>query len=82
MGNKPIARGIYPTMITPFDSWHRIDEEALRRMMQFYLESGVQGVFAVCQSSEMFYLTLKERVHIRRSPTPDITVKPKLRYEF
>lgn len=67
MGNKPIARGIYPTMITPFDSGHRIDEEALRRMMQFYLESGVQGVFAVCQSSEMFYLTLKERVQLARA---------------
>ena len=66
MYNKPVAKGIYPTMITPFDRRHRIDEAALGRMMQFYLESGVQGVFAVCQSSEMFYLTLKERVQLAR----------------
>lgn len=67
MYNKPVAKGIYPTMITPFDRRHRIDEAALGRMMQFYLESGVQGVFAVCQSSEMFYLTLKERVQLARA---------------
>ena len=62
MKMQTIARGIYPTMITPFDGEHRIDFDALEGMMRFYLKSGVQGVFAVCQSSEMFYLTLEERV--------------------
>ena len=36
---KTIARGIYPTMITPFDSEHRIDFKALEGMIRFYLKS-------------------------------------------
>lgn len=61
-----IARGIWPTMITPFTEDNEIDDQALRRMMDWYVQQGCDGVFAVCQSSEMFFLTLQERVHLAR----------------
>ena len=31
-------------------------------MVDWYIKNGVSGMFAVCQSSEMFYLSLEERV--------------------
>lgn len=61
-----IAKGIWPTMITPFTEDNRIDDQALCRMMDWYVKQGCDGVFAVCQSSEMFFLTLEERVHLAR----------------
>ncbi len=59
-----IASGIYPVMITPFTADNQVDYEAVDQMMEFYARGGCQGVFAVCQSSEMFYLTEEERVKL------------------
>lgn len=61
-----IVKGIWPTMITPFTEDNRIDDQALSSMMDWYVRQGCDGVFAVCQSSEMFYLTLEERVYLAR----------------
>ncbi len=59
---KQISNGIYPVMITPYTADNRLDLEAVDRMVEFYAQGGCQGLFAVCQSSEMFYLTEDERV--------------------
>ena len=59
-----IASGIYPVMITPFTADNQVDYEAVDQMMEFYARGGCQGVFAVCQSSEMFFLTEEERVKL------------------
>ena len=34
----------------------------LKELVDWYIKNGVSGMFAVCQSSEMFYLSLEERV--------------------
>ena len=59
-----IASGIYPVMITPFTADNQVDYEAVDQTMEFYARGGYQGVFAVCQSSEMFCLTEEERVKL------------------
>ena len=59
---KQISNGIYPVMITPYTVDNRLDLEAVDRMVEFYAQGGCQGLFAVCQSSEMFWLTEDERV--------------------
>jgi 4-hydroxy-tetrahydrodipicolinate synthase len=59
-----ISNGVWPTMITPFTDTNKVDYGALEKLIEWYLENGVDGLFAVCQSSEMFYLTLDERVRI------------------
>ena len=58
--------GIWPTMITPFTSKNYIDYNALEQMIEWYIELGSHGLFAVCQSSEMWYLSLEERVELAR----------------
>ncbi|MGN0179979.1 MAG: dihydrodipicolinate synthase family protein [Monoglobaceae bacterium] len=59
---KNINTGVYPTMITPYDKNGEIDYAAVKNLVEWYIENGCRGIFAVCQSSEMAYLTLEERV--------------------
>ena len=61
----PIA-GIFPVVLTPFDAMKRIDWEGYARLLDWYVENGSQGLFAVCQSSEMQLLTLEERRDLAR----------------
>jgi len=56
--------GVWPTMITPYAEAGEIDYDAVARLVEWYIEQGVDGLFAVCQSSEMFKLTLDERVKL------------------
>lgn len=53
--------GVWPVMLTPFTADDHIDFPALRRLIDFYVQAGVSGLFAVCQSSELFRLSLEER---------------------
>lgn len=59
-----IPGGIYPVMITPFTADNQVDYEAVDRIVEFYAQNGCHGVFAVCQSSEMFRLTEDECVRL------------------
>jgi hypothetical protein len=61
-----IAPGIWPTMVTPYTPDGHLDFDALAAQMEWYVAHGAHGVFAVCQSSEMFFLTLNERVALAR----------------
>lgn len=58
--------GEWPVMLTPFTKENQVDYLALEALVSWYIEHGVKGLFAVCQSSEMFYLTLEERLQIAR----------------
>lgn len=52
-------------MLTPFRDG-AVDYPALEALVEWYIAHGVSGLFAVCQSSEMFFLSLEERVGIAR----------------
>lgn len=58
--------GIVPVMLTPFTDDDAIDYAGLDRLIDWYLKQGVDALFAVCQSSEMQFLTLDERVALAR----------------
>jgi 4-hydroxy-tetrahydrodipicolinate synthase len=51
-------------MITPFNARGQIDWAVYRKMVAWYLERGVGGLYANCQSSEMFTLDNEERVRL------------------
>lgn len=53
--------GVWPVMLTPFNNKNKIDYPALERLVNFYIDAGVSGLFAVCQSSELFFLSFDER---------------------
>ena len=60
MSTKRIE-GIVPVMITPYLESGEIDYAGLERLIEWYIAKGSDALFAVCQSSEMQFLTIKER---------------------
>lgn len=65
MQHKPIE-GIVPVMLTPFAESGEIDYAGLERLIEWYLDQGADALFAVCQSSEMMFLSLAEREALGR----------------
>lgn len=61
---KTIKNGVYPTMITPFTDDNKVDYNAISELLSWYEYRGVDGIFAICQSSEIFYLSFEERLEI------------------
>ena len=57
---------ILTTMITPYHRDGTVDYETAEKYVDWYYENGLDGIFAVCQSSEIFYLSLEERVELNR----------------
>ena len=57
-------RKFIPVMLTPFKENGEIDFDGLTRLTELYLQTGVKGLFANCQSSEMFQLSDEERLMI------------------
>ncbi len=53
--------GIVPVMLTPFTDDGQIDYAGLERLIEWYIANGSDALFAVCQSSEMLFLSLAER---------------------
>lgn len=49
-------------MLMPFKEDLSIDYDVLGQLVDFYLESGARGLFANCQSSEMYHLSVEEMV--------------------
>ncbi len=61
---KMSEKKFIPVMLTPFRDNGTIDFDGLTRLTEMYLQAGVQGLFANCQSSEMYELTDKEKVQV------------------
>lgn len=57
---------IFTTMITPYTATGEVDLDTAEKYVDFYFENGLTGIFAVCQSSEIFYLSLEERVELNK----------------
>lgn len=59
-------RGVWPVMLTPFNEAREIDWASLKRLVDWYIRQGVKGLFANCQSSEMFFLSDAESLRLTR----------------
>ena len=57
-----IKNGIYPTMIVAYKESGEIDYEAMGELIEWYIKEGVHGIFALCQSTEIVYLSIEERL--------------------
>ena len=57
---------IFTTMITPYNADGGVDYETAEKYVDWYFENGLDGIFAVCQSSEIFFLSLEERVELNK----------------
>ncbi|HZP20425.1 MAG TPA: dihydrodipicolinate synthase family protein [Bauldia sp.] len=66
LSSRKTITGIIPVMLTPFTAHNEVDYAGLDRLTDWYLASGADALFAVCQSSEMQFLSLAEKVAIAR----------------
>lgn len=63
---KVQLEGIYPPHITPFTAKERIDEHALRRDVDFWIEHNVHGLVTCGSNGEGVYMTREERGRVLR----------------
>ncbi|MBE6820990.1 MAG: dihydrodipicolinate synthase family protein [Ruminococcaceae bacterium] len=63
---KGIPNGVYPTMVTPFTKDNKVDYNGVLQIIEWYEKNGVDGIFAICQSSEIFFLSFEERLELLR----------------
>jgi len=61
-----IENGIYPTMLVAYTSEGEIDYPAMAELIEWYIKEGVHGIFALCQSTEIAFLSLEERLELGR----------------
>ncbi len=66
MNTNEHYRGVWPVMLTPFDEQREIDWDSLKKLIDWYIRAGVNGLFANCQSSEMFFLSEAESLQLTR----------------
>lgn len=62
-----INPGIWPVMITPWTEDNKPDYKAIKGLVDWYIEKGCAGIFAMCQSSEMAFLTPQEKLDIAKA---------------
>ena len=61
-GFKP--RGIIPAVITPLTRDGKINEKALRKLLNYLIDGGVHGLFVVGTTGEFYGLTPEEKRNI------------------
>lgn len=56
--------GVWPVVVTPFNADLTVDYDGYKKMLEWYLANKVDGLFAVCLSSELYTLTGEERLKL------------------
>jgi len=64
--NEKINDGVWSVMVTPFDSQGNIEYYVLEEIIDFYIHSGLSGIFATCLTSEVANLSSEEIIELSR----------------
>ena len=64
--NPRILKGVVPPVCTPFTPDYQVDESSLRRLINYLIDGGVHGLFILGSTSEVAYLTDKNRAEVIR----------------
>ncbi len=56
-----MIKGVLVPVITPFDEKGRVDDETLRKLVDFYVEASVQGLFVLGSSGQGPVMSMPER---------------------
>lgn len=59
--------GAWPVVLTPFTENNEVDHSALADYVDWLIDKGADGLFAVALSGEMYHLSPNERVEVARS---------------
>ncbi|MDH5449375.1 MAG: 4-hydroxy-tetrahydrodipicolinate synthase [Candidatus Bathyarchaeota archaeon] len=64
MEKKFWLKGVIPALVTPFERNFEVDEESLRRLVDFVIEKGVTGVVPCGTTGEFVNMTVEERMKV------------------
>ncbi len=67
MSDLTFPNHVWPTMLTPFTAHGEVDRTALEALTSWYIDHKVSGLFALCQSSEIFTMSLTEKLDVLRT---------------
>ena len=67
MSAKAVEKAFIPVMLTPYKADMTVDYDGLKKLTDYYLESGARGFFANCLSSEMYDLSPEERLKVTKT---------------
>ena len=56
--------GVFPTMITPYLPDGSIDIATAEKYVEWYFSKGCSGIFAICQSSEIWKMNTEEKIYL------------------
>ncbi|MHB1652611.1 MAG: 4-hydroxy-tetrahydrodipicolinate synthase [Desulfitobacteriaceae bacterium] len=54
-------KGIIPALITPLDDQERVQEQSLRKLIDYVISGGVHGVFVLGSTGEFYGLDMEEK---------------------
>jgi 4-hydroxy-tetrahydrodipicolinate synthase len=66
MTESQLPRGLWPVMLTPFQEDGALDLPGLDAIVDWYIEAGSAGLFAVALSGEMYEMSDEERLAVAR----------------
>lgn len=69
--------GIFPALLTPFDTNNQVNEKALEKLVKYNLDKGVKGFYVSGSTAEAFLLSTDERKQILsvvKDAAPDATL--------
>jgi 4-hydroxy-tetrahydrodipicolinate synthase len=64
---KAEEKAFVPVMLTPYKANKTVDYKGLKKLTDYYLQSGARGFFANCLSSEMYDLSPEERLKVTKT---------------
>ena len=70
-------KGIFPALLTPFDSSGKVNEKELEKLVRYNVEKGVTGFYVGGTTAEAFLMSVDERktvMDVVRSAAPESTL--------
>lgn len=57
-------KGIYAALLTPFDSYGRVNRKEIKKLVRYLIGKGIDGFYVAGSSGETFLLSLEERKQV------------------
>ena len=70
-----VPKGIIPAMVTPFDEDDKVDEKALRKLVDHLIEGRVHGIFTIGSQGEFYALDKEEKKKIIETVVDEVNGK-------
>lgn len=76
--NTKAFQGIFPALLTPFNTDGKLNEEVLRNLVEFNLKKGVSGFYVCGSTAEAFFLSVEQRKRILETVAEKVAGRCKL----